>query len=170
MPDLNDKEVLAQRDAWYAKARAKDMTLETLPGFLSELAAFAHDYNTIVYAVAAGAVATSWALDRSPNGGITGFQAGAVMWEFMEAWNDITAPAWLLQGRDLLCPQYGYKFNSIGPETWKWAQEEAGKKLTDRMCSVDMGEVQFAAHPDVVAHWQSLQAGVIPFGLTVRER
>ena len=79
MTEDNDNAVLAIRDVWYAQAADKAMTLETLPAFLKELAEYKHDYNTICYALTAGAIATAWALNRTPNGGITGFQAGAIM-------------------------------------------------------------------------------------------
>lgn len=147
------------RSRWYE--RAKLVSLETLLDFLKELAEFPHDYNTICYALAAGAVATCWAMDRTPNGGITGFQAGAVMWEFMEAWNGIKAPAWLRKGEDMLYPQYADKFTSISPDTWKWLQEEAGRKLAQS----DDGMVAGA----VVAHWKAICAGQVPFGLKVAQ-
>lgn len=156
----NENEVMAIRDGWYARAADKAMTLETLPAFLKELADYRHDYNTICYAVTAGAVATAWALNRTPNGGITGFQAGAVMWEFMDAWNGVKAPARLLKFEDALYPQYADKFCSISPDTWKWLREEAGKRL-----EANDGRT----HASVVAHWQSIRDGHVPFGLQVRE-
>lgn len=158
MTEDNDKAVFAIRDAWYARAADKAMTLETLPAFLKELAEYPHDYNTICYAVTAGAIAAAWAMNRTPNGGITGFQAGAIMWEFMGAWNDVKAPARLLKFEDALFPQYADKFNSISPDTWKWLQEEAKKKL-------DTKEDMVA--PSVVAHWKSIRDGHVPFGLKV---
>lgn len=160
MNDEDGKQALAQRDAWYEQAAAKDMTIDTLPAFLKELAEFKHDYNTICYVLAAGATATAWALNRTPNGGITGFQAGAVMWEFLKAWNHIEAPARLLQTKDMLYPQNSDKFNTICTETWEWLQAEAKKKLE---------EARELAHPNVVAHWQSIRDGHIPFGFTIKD-
>lgn len=156
MSKENDDQVLKLRDEWYARAKAQ--TLETLPAFLKELAEYKHDYNTICYACAAGALAGCWAVERSPSGGITGFQAGAIMWEFMGAWNNIDAPAWLLRGENLLYPQYADKFGSISAETFAWAKEQATKKLAD-----DVG-----AHPAVIAHWKSIAANIVPFGLSIR--
>ncbi len=146
------------RAGWYARAKAPEMSLETLPAFLKELAEFEHDYNTICYALAAGAVATCWALDRSPQGGITGFQGGAVMWEFMEAWNGVKAPAWLRKGEDMLYPQYEHKFTCISNDTWQWLKDEATKKLA---------EPHDMVASSVVAHWKSIQAGNVPFGFKV---
>lgn len=53
---------------------------------IAEIMAMEHDYGTICVAIGAIAAAAARAADRSPNGGITGFQAGAVFWEFTRAW------------------------------------------------------------------------------------
>lgn len=160
MTEDNDKAVMALRDEWYARAADKAMTLETLPAFLKELAEYPHDYNTICYAVTAGAVAAAWAMNRTPSGGITGFQGGAIMWEFMEAWNGVKAPARLLKFDHALFPQYADEFTSISGQTWKWLQEEAGKKLDSAPDHVA---------ESVVAHWKSIRDGHVPFGLRVKE-
>lgn len=52
------------------------------------------------------------------------------------------------------------KFCSISPDTWKWLREEAGKRL-----EANDGRT----HASVVAHWQSIRDGHVPFGLQVRE-
>ena len=59
--------------------RARDMTMADLPEFLRELTEdYDHDYGTICHAIAAAAVAAAWSVERTPQGGITGFQAGAI--------------------------------------------------------------------------------------------
>ena len=59
---------------------AKDQNPETLPAFLKKISSdYQHDYGTICQAVAMAAIAAAWAFDRGLQGGITGFQAGAVM-------------------------------------------------------------------------------------------
>ena len=45
------------------------------------------DYGTVCHAIALSAVATAWAANKTAQGGITGFQAGAVMWEFIKNWS-----------------------------------------------------------------------------------
>lgn len=158
MTSDNDIEVLKLRDDWYA--RAKKQTMETLPAFLQELHAYKHDYNTICYAIAAAAIAAAWSVERSPSGGITGFQAGAIMWEFMRGWNGIEAPAWLRRGENMLYPQYADDFTSISTETFAWLKTEAAKKLAEH-------DVSFTSSV-VVEHWQSIVDGVVPFGLQLR--
>lgn len=143
-------------DAWYKEAR--DMTAEKLPEFVRKLSHdYDHDYGTICHAITAAAIGAAWSVERSPSGGITGFQAGAVMWEFMRHWNRIEGPARLLDYNDLLFPQMEHKFRCISPETWKDIQEKAKAKLSDTS----------GADTSVVAHWQSIADGNIPFGLQV---
>ena len=73
-------------EEWYKQA--KEQTLETLPAFLNHLINdYGHDYGTICHAIAAGAIGAAYALERSPQGGITGFQAGCIMWCFIRHWN-----------------------------------------------------------------------------------
>ncbi len=146
-------------DAWHEEADSKSMTLEKLPAFLKKLAEHKHDYNSCIHAVAAGAVATAWAINREPNLGITGFQASGVMWEFMRHYNGIEAPASLLQFKDMLYPQSAYKFErEISKETWEWLQKEAKELIAKSGDS---------AHPNVAAHWASIALGEVPFGFTV---
>lgn len=160
---MNEPRPIAEEDnvhlEWYE--RAKSQTLETLPAFMNELAtAYKHDYGTIVHALAASAVAACWAMNAGPQGGITGFQSGAVFWEFTKHWHGVTGPARLLRYDNALYPQYADSFTSVSPETWEWMQEEAKKRL---------GEKSEGAHPAVIAHWQSVANGQVPFGLLVRE-
>jgi hypothetical protein len=147
------------KENWYK--RASDMTLRTLPGFLAELAEHRHDYNSIVYAVAAAALAASHALDQSPNGDITGFQAGVVFWEFYGEWLHERGPARIVKFEDMLFPQYESRFQkTITSDTWKWIQEEAAKKLSEQNGPI---------HGDVENHWRSIVAGCVPFGYVVSD-
>lgn len=145
-------------DAWYKEAGA--MTAEKLPEFVRKLSHdYDHDYGTICHAITAAAIGAAWSVERSPSGGITGFQAGAVMWEFMRHWNSVEGPARLLDYNDLLFPQMEHKFRCISPEIWNGIQEKAKAHLSNRNGAV----------PAVVAHWQSIADGNIPFGLQVEQ-
>lgn len=73
------------RDKYYDKA--KKQTFETLPQFLNEMFQEDFDYGSICCAVAASALAAANAANHHKKAGITGFQAGAVMWEFIRQWN-----------------------------------------------------------------------------------
>ena len=96
---------------WYEDA--KNQTVESLPVFISHIASdYGHDYGTICHAMAAGAIAAATAIDKSPVGGITGFQAGAVMWEFIRNWNFSHNRCGLriIDYDNFLYPQYSYKY------------------------------------------------------------
>lgn len=139
-------------------AEAKSMTTEKLPEFLKKLSEHEHDYNTIVYATAAAAVAAANAIGARE---ITGFQGGCVMWEFIREWGAVgDGPLRLQQMRNLLYPQYAYHFNSIPRDTWDQIVQLAKTEL----------EKTTVAHPDVLAHQKKIAAGIVPFGLRIEER
>lgn len=141
---------------WYERARK--MTMKELPEFIRHLNEdFIHDYGTRCHAVAASAVATAWASCSVQ--GLTVFQAGAVMWEFITHWNQSPGdPLVLLNQADAAYPQYEYKFKSITTYGLEKVREKAAEGLKENI-----------AHPDVIAHWKKIQAGEIPFGLRVRD-
>lgn len=147
----------ALRDAWIEKARAQ--TMESLPAFMEELAAHKHDYSSICYAVASAAVAAANALNRSPHGGITGFQAGAVWWEFLRGWDSSMRdkPLRLLRYENLLYPQYDRDTLELTKETWAWLQAQARKYLAKTP----------QAHPNIIERWRSIERGEIPCGFRV---
>ena len=136
-----------------------NITLKTLPKFLEKLTTeYEHDYGTICHAVAIAAVAAAKAVNRTPAGGITGFQAGAVFWEFYRRWLHEEGPARLVKYEQMLYPQSADSFDRvISPSTWKWLKEEAVKRACDTA----------SAHPSVMAHWKSIAAGKVPFGYSV---
>ena len=154
-------EEMKVHEQWYREAH--DMTLEKLPEFLRHLAEdYQHDYGTICHAISAGAVATAWAMDNSPCGGITGFQASCIMWGFIQHWSfkNNKCGLRLLNMDDLLYPQYEYKFQTISKKTFEIVQKEAEKLLAEKAET---------AHPKVAAHWLSIAAGNVPFGLRLEE-
>lgn len=112
--------------------RAREQTLETLPAFLLELTErYQHDYGTIVHACTLAAVAAARAVDRSPQGGITGFQHGAVMWRFLKEWMEESGPMQLVRYESLLSPHGTERLlkREITRDTFEWLQEEARKRL-----------------------------------------
>ena len=150
------------QDEWYK--RAYNMKPDDFPDFFRELTEdYEHDYGTVCHAMAAIGLAAMWAFNNSEGarGGITGFQAGCVMWEVIRHMNyeDNKCGLRLLNMDDLLYPQYEHKFCSISSNTWEAVKKEAQKRLIERG----------TAHPDVVAHWKSIVNGKIPFGLRVED-
>ncbi len=157
---MSKKQAITEKDGiheqWYLDA--KEVKVETLPEFVRHLTEdYGHDYGTICHAVAAAAIAAAHAVDDSPSGGITGFQAGAIMWEFISNWmlQYKDKPLRLLNYEDMLYPQYEDKFKEISKETWEWLQKEAQKNLDSKN----------GAHPNVKEHWENLvKADYPPFG------
>ena len=115
------------------REKAKQCTLETLPGFLTELAErYRHDYGTICHAIGMAAVAAASAMNHSSQGGITGFQASAVMWRFVREWshsNNVCGLR-LINYDNFLYPQYEHDFQKVlSRDVWKRIQEAARAEL-----------------------------------------
>lgn len=148
-------------EQWFEQAR--DMTPEELPEFMRHLAEdYGHDYGTICQALAASAVASCWAMNKTEQGGITGFQASAVMWEFVRHWMSYEGSIRMVKFDNMLYPQYDEYFDKvIDEDTWKDLQEKAKKLLNE-------GHNAYAA-PNVKEHWQSILNGEVPFGYTVKK-
>ncbi len=147
--------------AWPAEARAV-RTIEEFVAFHDKIMnGYAHDYGTICHAIAAVSLAGACLADHDKvNGGITGYQAGAIMWEWLAGWG--TGPkkvGRMLDYEQMLYPVYEHKFNQLSWSTWKFLQEEAAKSLADP-------ELAHAAQ-QVKDHWQSIVDGKVPFGYTV---
>lgn len=145
---------------WYVQA--KEQSRETLPEFLDHLMNdYEHDYGTICHAIAAGAIATAVVINRGPQGGITGYQSGAVMWEFIRNWQYMDGPLRLIEFSEMLYPQNADQFDKVvSKSTWAELQKMAKEKLI-------LPDCMLSAHPDVIAHWKSIVDGVVPFGWKV---
>lgn len=151
------------------KSEMKEITLDALPKYIDDTlalidmdnmdeayGAICEAYGAICIAIGGLAATTAWAINNSEKGGISGFQASCIMWEFLDMFNHIKEPARLIQMEDMLYPQNEERFNSISAEQWRQLQEKASICLKD--CD---------AHPDVAAHWQSVVSGKVPFGYKV---
>lgn len=117
------------------------------------------DYGTAPRAIAQAASATAWYLAKEM--GITGFQAGFVMWDFIRNWNYTNNKCGMriVDYDDMLYPQYDYKFEKvISQDTWEVLQKEAKERL----------ETIPNAHVRVKEHWQSIVDGKVPFGYEVK--
>ena len=147
---------------WFKQAEKQ--TLKTLPDFINHVMNdYSHDYGTVCHAVAACALAAAWAANEEPNGGITGFQASFVMWDFIKQWSFTHNKTGLriVDFDNMLYPQYENKFNkTISKDLWERLQDEAKNLLAESGRN---------ANPAVVSHWKSISAGVVPFGYTVED-
>lgn len=146
------------------KREAKDMTFDRLPEFIGKLMNdYSHDYGTIIHAMSIGAIATMWAMDKMPGGGITGFQAGMINFQNIYNWDTSKEghPLKLVDYDNMLYPQYEYHFDkTISQDTFNYLQKEAQKKI----------DKSPGAHEDVYAHWLSIIDGKVPFGYTIKDK
>ncbi len=156
-----DKETL---EGWKAEAR-NIKTTEELTAFINKLTSdYQHDYGTIIHAMFYAMQAAMRVVDRSPQGGITGFQAGCLGWMMVQEYlsHGQDGPMRLQQFNDMLYPQNKERFEcSMSEDTWKWLQEEAAKKLNERS--------SVGANSAVSDHWKSIVDGQIPFGWSVEK-
>ena len=121
------------------------------------------DYGKIVYAICACMMATCNYIDKSPVGGITGFQAGFIGWEMIKAYTIISnndCGMKIVNYGDLLYPQYdNHSDRVISASTWKALQDKAKKLL----------EESSGAHPKVIERWKSIVENKVPNGYVVEE-
>lgn len=147
----------------YILNKGKDIkTIEELCDLIKEVEEkFNYDYGVAPRSI--GAVVAVVANYLSYQMGITGFQAGFVMWDFVKGYMKPNNKCGmkLVDYDDMLYPQYDHKFaKTISSQTWRSIQEEAKKRLAE-----DKGD----AHPKVRAHWESIVKGKIPFGYVISD-
>lgn len=147
---------------WFAEARK--MELDRLPAFIEHvLHDYNHDYGTVVHAVSACALAAAWAACGDDSAGITGFQAGFVMRDFVRNWTytSNTTGLRIVDYDMMLYPQYEDNFEKVIDEhTWEMLKKQAQKNLDESGDS---------AYPVVVNHWKSIVYGKVPFGYRVKK-
>lgn len=151
------------RDILYKEART--MTLDKLPEFLERVKECSNGYGECCIAMAAGALATMWALDKEI--GVTGFQASCALWEVIRDWKypENKCGLRIVNYDDMLYPQYAHNFDkTISENTWQCVQKEAGRLLKEYE-----GSLVPTAAARVVNHWKDICNGRIPFGYKVKE-
>jgi hypothetical protein len=145
---------------WYVNA--KKVKIGEVDAFIKNLMDDHElDYGSVCHAITASALAAAYSANsHEDQGHITGFQASAVLWEFIAAWQQNDNPKRLLDFGNMLYPQYAESFEKvISPQVWAWLQQEARHHLIERA----------DASPVIVSHWQSIVAGQIPFGYKLKE-
>lgn len=193
--EMNSNRELELRKEWLTEAHKQ--TLETLPVFIDHIIHdYFLDYGTSVHAVAAIASAAAWAANHEI--GLTGFQAGCVMWDFIDGgWEpESRVGKRLIDWDHMLYPQYRDYFteHTIPAHIFKNLQKEARKNLRcfltnkyteeqiDAMADEEIvdnvtnyliehsGSDKGICRSDtVVAHWISIVKGEVPFGYRVED-
>jgi hypothetical protein len=168
-PKDKDRVSITEKDGmqeeWYKEAKAVK-TKEDFIVFFDKLdLKYMHDYGTICHAVAATALAGAYLMEHSDQGGITGFQAGAINWEFISHWMHIDGPARFLDYSNMLYPQYQEKFEKvISQEIVDWLKVEAMKLLAEAA-----KETSPEISGELRKHWEMLAAGNLPWGFVIKE-
>lgn len=143
-------------------------TMNDLVEIVDNEVACAHDYNTVVDAMATAAVAAMNYVAHEL--GASGFQASCADLEIVKRTRHLDCPFALLTADSMLFPQYdppSIKAIEYEAEWTEWAQEEARKKLREDDAEPtfttddDEGnEIQLRrVHPNVRAHWEELADG-----------
>lgn len=153
MKEYEEKEA---REYFLAKAE-KVKTQDDLNCLLDEIRASNFDYGGIVIACMAGMIGAFHVVNRSDAGGITGFQAGYIMWECIRRFGMFGDDAILriVDYRDLMFPQCDYNFTTI-PSSSRDKLVAAAKSYDTKNC-----------HPDVANRIKSIAEGNLPCGLEV---
>ena len=158
----NVTEDMYPETAWFAEAAKMDE--EGLPGFFERIVhGYNHDYGTACHAVAACALAAAYAACGDPNIGLSGYQAGFVMWDFIRQWikSGNECGMKLVDYDDMLYPQYAFEYDkTISQSTWDSLQKKAKENLKKNHDACD----------EVVRHWRKIANGKVPFGYQVVDR
>ena len=146
------------RDELVAK-RKEIKTFDDLVVFLKDVNDnYGNGYGDAPRAMAQAALAVVWYL--SSEFGITGFQAGFVMWDFIQGWTKTYNKCGLklVDYDDMLYPQYDYKFEkAISSSVWENLQKQAKINLESNEHVADR----------VIDHWKSIADGKVPFGYAI---
>ena len=141
--------------------RKKIETLDDLIEFLTYVKDNCnYDYGVAPRSIAQASLATAWYFSNIF--GITGFQAGFIMWDFIRDWKYQNNKLGLkiINYDDLLYPQYEDHFDKIMTKPmFEDLQKVAMEKL-------EKGE---NVAPEVRIHWMRIVNGLVPFGFKVVE-
>lgn len=158
LQEENSKELIEQ---W--KIEAKEVkTPDELAEFVTKLTTeYSHDYGTVVRAMTASMLAAFSVIDKSPQGGITGFQAGFIAWDMIKEFMSIQGAAKIIDYNNLLYPQYADKFEKIiTAEIWEDIQKKANANLA---------EDNKHTSTKVIEHWSMISKGDLPFGFSIAQ-
>lgn len=137
-------------------------TLDDLNALIKEIVEYNHDYGTIVYGMVGAMKAAFRVVDKSPSGGITGFQAGFLGWALFREYSSVgDGPLKIVKYENMLFPQYEKSFTDrvIDKSTFEWLQNRAKENMSKYP----------DAHELVKAHQTNIINGIVPFGFKLVE-
>ena len=142
-------------DEWYEQARKQ--TQSTIGEFIKDLLSKEHTYDSIIHAAAASAIAGIRAINSDESqGGITGFQIGAIQAEFIAHLGVTEIPARIQEFRRMLYPSGKYRFIGIDQRAWDWVQHEAATMLMSGPTDEKLAD-----------HLRNIVSGIPPWGMYV---
>lgn len=144
-------------------------TTEELAEFINFISNTPLGYGTVVYAQCAAMLAAQHIVNISEQGGITGFQAGFIGWEMVKKFMSVgKCGLAIVDYENMLYPQYKDKFEkTISRDIFKELQKKAKQRLAE--ADENDGISGNSLHPEVRKHMESIVAGVVPFGYTIKE-
>ena len=188
--EVKSPEFIAKEEL-QAKRREIGEDFDKLVEFLKDVRDnYNTDYGTAPRAIAQASVATAWYL--ASVFGITNFQAGFVMWDFIRDWQyrDNECGLKIVDYDLMLYPQYEYKFTEKTISKWQWeALQKKAQKEIDRINETvesynksqaegmedfinkegrDWVDTDFC-NIRVLNHWKSIVEGKVPFGFKVEK-
>ena len=188
--ELKSPEFIAKEEL-QTKRREIGEDFDKLVEFLKDVRDnYNYDYGVAPRAIAQASVATAWYFAYVF--GITGFQAGFVMWDFIRDWQyrDNECGLKIVDYDLMLYPQYEYKFTEKTISEWQWeALQEKAQKEIDRINETvetynrsqakgmegfinkegrDWVDTDFC-NVRVLNHWKSIIEGKVPFGFKVED-
>lgn len=148
------------REKFYKKAEDVK-SMDGLKILFDEIMSEELDYGTVVLAGSAMMIASFNVVNRSNQGGMTGFQASFVAHEMIKQFMNILPPYQVLDFNKMLFPQYRDDFeNTISYDTWDHLQTKAKEYIANVK----------EPNENVLGHWQSILKGVIPFGYKIKPK
>jgi len=149
---------------WRDEAKKCKLDDGSLMKFLEKLASFNHGYSSIAYAMACAASAAAWAIEHSPQGGMTGFQWGHGSLMALRLLNyENNELGFRVQDFDnLLYPQYSHHFTGI----------DITRKLADKLSETARKNLESRdtpVHENVKAWWTRLANGDFPEWIHIKD-
>lgn len=164
--EITEENRIALCEEWAKEA--KEVSPETLQSFINHVMNdYKHTYDSIVRAISVCSYATACSCNKMEQGGITGWQASNVMWEFIRLWSKPNNKCGLrlIDMDDMLYPQYEDRFDKT---LSKFNYESLVKEAKARIKEDDESTNSMKAHWKVRRHWEFIANGGIPFGYRLR--
>ena len=157
----NKMSKIEDRDNMYKLA--KQQTPETIGMFINDVMSMDDiDYGNVIDCIAACAIAGAAAADNHKNGGITGFQAGYVMWQFIRnyMYEHNKCGLRMIDWDNMLYHQDESSFDKVIPQNvFERLQNQAKEEIQIKWLSEKQKQ-----------HLQNIIDGIPPFGYSIKPK